>query len=121
MIEKIFVDNCLSFKNPTVLSIGESNISCFFGGNGSGKTNLIFLLRFLREWLSVKSNKLDRSDFQFLPRFRLSSSRKLKSTIGIILLIDNERFDYNIEFTENGATSEVLLVDDTYVIDNKLH
>jgi AAA15 family ATPase/GTPase len=119
MIEKIFIENCLSFKYPTVVSIGDSNVSCFFGGNGSGKTNFLYLLRFLRDWIGVKSTSLDRSSFQFLPRFKLST-RKLKSKVAFVFVINNERYLYKIEFANGSSIIETLSVDDRVVINNNL-
>jgi AAA15 family ATPase/GTPase len=58
LIQKLTLENFLSFNTKQVVDFSKNHLSCFVGHNGSGKTNLLLAISTLADYyLNPKGNK----------------------------------------------------------------
>jgi len=117
MIKNIRIDNCYSFRDPVLINLDGNKVTCLFGGNGSGKTNLLWILHSITKWVDSTQRT---TKFVFPPEFRLSSRRKKYSRMGIDFILGEDEFSYTVVFTKDGACEEELRYNNKLVINESL-
>jgi AAA15 family ATPase/GTPase len=89
-IQKLTVENFLSFNTKQVVDFSKNHLSCFVGHNGSGKTNLLLAISTLADYyLNPKGSKR---------RIATSFDQQEKPTVlSIELLVGEEKYCYTVE------------------------
>lgn len=90
LIEKLIIENFLSFNSKQEIDFTKNHISCFIGHNGSGKTNLLVAIDKIKElYLNPKAKKR---------RIGLSFDQsKQPINLEMLFITNGKRYRYNIE------------------------
>jgi AAA15 family ATPase/GTPase len=116
-IQKLTVENFLSFNTKQVVDFSKNHLSCFVGHNGSGKTNLLLAITTLADYyLNPKGNKR---------RIATSFDQQEKPTVlSIELLVGEEKYCYTVESLTSKRKiikEELRNNEDKLVLDFELH
>ncbi len=117
LLEKITVENFKSIRNQT-LELGRLNV--FIGGNGSGKSNLIQALRFLRE---IAQQNLANFSLQRGADNLLHFGRKVSKFMEFFLEFGGEGLSngYRIRLAPTDDGTLVVEQETVYFHDRKAH
>lgn len=126
MLEKVILDNFKSFKNKTEISFLKTNYTtlpnnvsdcgvlkgCLFvGPNASGKSNIIFAIKYLLDAMFVNQNINSRM-------YRCIFSEKQNYAIDYYFLINGEQIRYYIEISmPKFSISEKLYIDEKLMME----
>ncbi|PHS03192.1 MAG: hypothetical protein COA88_15985 [Kordia sp.] len=94
-------NHIVPFNNSGVL-----RTSAIYGANGSGKTNLLLALQFLRRLVVVENTRANQKIK--IPVFKLSNCENMPTKMELDFLHKNIRFRYLIEFKNNLIIKEEL-------------
>jgi AAA15 family ATPase/GTPase len=116
-IQKLTVENFLSFNTKQVVDFSKNHLICFVGHNGSGKTNLLLAISALADcYLNTKGNKR---------RIATSFDQQEKPTVlSIELLVGEEKYCYTVESLTSKRKiikEELRNKEDKLVLDFELH
>ena len=127
MLIKFSFENWKSFRDPTSIWMANTDdesfeyrvpylpkydwrvlpVAALFGGNASGKSNLIEAIDFAR-WYIVKGPERADSPIAVRP-FKLDSiSKNAPTKMNFVVLVDEVVYDYSFSFTHKSVVSERL-------------
>ena len=127
MLVNFSVENWMSFKEPTTVCMasGESNflneripyiashdmhllpIVAIFGGNASGKSNLLNAIKFAQQFILTEPQNPDES-ISVNP-FKLdATSVNLPTKFNFVLFVNNSVYDYSFAITRSNVVYEKL-------------
>jgi AAA15 family ATPase/GTPase len=91
----------IPFRDKSVL-----RTAAIYGTNGSGKTNLLLALQLLHRLVVVGTK--DINEIINVPVFKLSDCKNIPTKFDIDFIIENKRFNYQLEILNNIIISEEL-------------
>ena len=127
MLVNFSVENWMSFKEPATVCMasGESNflneripyieshdmnllpVAAIFGGNASGKSNLLNAIKFAQQFILTEPQNPDES-ISVNP-FKLdTTSINLPTKFNFVLFVDNSVYDYSFAITHSSVVYEKL-------------
>jgi AAA15 family ATPase/GTPase len=85
---------------------GVLRTSAIYGANGSGKTNLLLALQFLRKTVVVENSRINQK--LKIPIFKLSNCENMPTKMELDFFHKNTRYQYSIEYRNNLIVKEEL-------------
>lgn len=113
MLTRVYIDNYLCFSNFE-LELGHRQL--IFGGNGSGKSSLLYALLRLRNFL-ILGNPLEQ---QFPALSVTKSSRSLLQTFEIGCLVGGQNVQYRLEVEQGQYPSKPAVKRETLQAEGRL-